>query len=63
MTVKLHWFLLTYGDSRSIVGGGYGVPTGTAGGDRDASIGHLSATFARRRTSVHWCTHPGRAVV
>jgi alkanesulfonate monooxygenase len=43
MTVKLHWFLPTYGDSRSIVGGGYGVPTGTAGGDRDASIGYLSA--------------------
>ncbi|GAB11176.1 alkanesulfonate monooxygenase [Gordonia araii NBRC 100433] len=46
MTVKLHWFLPTYGDSRSIVGGGHGVPAGAAGGDRDASISYL-ASIAR----------------
>ncbi|WP_132994185.1 LLM class flavin-dependent oxidoreductase [Gordonia zhaorongruii] len=43
MTVKLHWFLPTYGDSRFIVGGGHGLPAGSAGGDRDASIGYLSS--------------------
>ncbi|MFT3899925.1 MAG: LLM class flavin-dependent oxidoreductase [Gordonia sp. (in: high G+C Gram-positive bacteria)] len=46
MTVKLHWFLPTYGDSRFIVGGGHGVAAGSAGGDRDASIGYL-ASIAR----------------
>ena len=43
MSLKLHWFLPTYGDSRSIVGGGHGLPAGAARGDRDASIGYLSA--------------------
>ncbi|GAA4673410.1 LLM class flavin-dependent oxidoreductase [Gordonia humi] len=42
-SLKLHWFLPTYGDSRLIVGGGHGLPAGTAGGDRDASIGYLSS--------------------
>ena len=43
MTLKLHWFLPTYGDSRFIVGGGHGLPAGIASGDRDASIGYLSS--------------------
>ncbi|WOC13963.1 LLM class flavin-dependent oxidoreductase [Gordonia sp. MP11Mi] len=43
MSVKLHWFLPTYGDSRFIVGGGHGLPAGIASGDRDASIGYLSS--------------------
>lgn len=43
MTVSLHWFLPTYGDSRNIVGGGHGTPAGTAGGDRDASIDYLAS--------------------
>lgn len=43
MTVKLHWFLPTYGDSRLIVGGGHGTPAGAAGGDREASIDYLSS--------------------
>lgn len=43
MSVKLHWFLPTYGDSRFIVGGGHGLPAGTAHSDRPASIGYLSA--------------------
>jgi len=43
MSVKLHWFLPTYGDSRSIVGGGHGVPTESAGGLRDATVGYLSS--------------------
>lgn len=43
MTVKLHWFLPTYGDSRLIVGGGHGAPAGTAGGDREASIDYLAS--------------------
>ncbi|WP_370063212.1 LLM class flavin-dependent oxidoreductase [Mycobacterium sp. MAA66] len=43
MTVKLHWFLPTYGDSRLIVGGGHGSPAGAAGGDRDASIDYLAS--------------------
>jgi len=43
VTIKLHWFLPTYGDSRLIVGGGHGSPAGTAGGDRDASIDYLAS--------------------
>lgn len=41
--LTLHWFLPTYGDSRSIVGGGHGSTVGAAGGDRRASIGYLSS--------------------
>ncbi|WP_448223655.1 LLM class flavin-dependent oxidoreductase [Gordonia iterans] len=43
MSLTLHWFLPTYGDSRFIVGGGHGLPAGAAGGDRDASIGYLAS--------------------
>lgn len=43
MTLAFHWFLPTYGDSRFIVGGGHGLPAGTAAGDRRASIGYLSS--------------------
>ncbi|SBT43579.1 LLM class flavin-dependent oxidoreductase [Micromonospora narathiwatensis] len=41
MPLTFHWFLPTYGDSRNIVGGGHGVPVGTAGGARPASVGYL----------------------
>jgi alkanesulfonate monooxygenase len=41
MALKFHWFLPTYGDSRFIVGGGHGMPAGTAGGARPASIAYL----------------------
>ncbi|MEV3859996.1 LLM class flavin-dependent oxidoreductase [Streptomyces sp. NPDC050095] len=41
MSLTFHWFLPTNGDSRSIVGGGHGVPTGSAGGDRPASLAYL----------------------
>ncbi|EGD53526.1 LLM class flavin-dependent oxidoreductase [Gordonia neofelifaecis] len=43
MSLKLHWFLPTYGDSRFIVGGGHGLPAGTAHSDRPASVGYLSS--------------------
>jgi alkanesulfonate monooxygenase len=43
MTLALHWFLPTYGDSRFIVGGGHGLPAGHAHGDRKATIGYLSS--------------------
>ncbi len=43
MTIRLHWFLPTYGDSRLIVGGGHGMPAGAAHGDRDASIDYLGS--------------------
>jgi alkanesulfonate monooxygenase len=39
--VKFHWFLPTNGDSRYVVGGGHGVPTGRAGGDRPPSVAYL----------------------
>ncbi|MGW6054759.1 LLM class flavin-dependent oxidoreductase [Streptomyces sp. NPDC055189] len=42
MTLTFHWFLPTNGDSRHIVGGGHGVPTGAAGGDRPASLAYLT---------------------
>ncbi|MEK8105728.1 LLM class flavin-dependent oxidoreductase [Micromonospora sp. M12] len=41
MTLTFHWFLPTNGDSRDIVGGGHGVPTGSAGGARPASVAYL----------------------
>ena len=43
MTIQLHWFLPTYGDSRLIVGGGHGTPAGAAHSDRDASIDYLAS--------------------
>ncbi|MEU4822025.1 LLM class flavin-dependent oxidoreductase [Actinomadura sp. NPDC023710] len=43
MTLTFHWFLPTYGDSRSVVGGGHGQPAGAAAGDRRASIGYLAS--------------------
>ncbi|MEN3309626.1 MAG: alkanesulfonate monooxygenase [Micromonosporaceae bacterium] len=41
MSLTFHWFLPTNGDSRDIVGGGHGVPTGAAGGARPASVAYL----------------------
>ncbi len=41
VTLTFHWFLPTYGDSRHIVGGGHGLPAGTAGGTRAATLGYL----------------------
>src|SRR3954451_1529449 len=40
-SLDFHWFLPTNGDSRDIVGGGHGVPTGAAGGVRPLTIGYL----------------------
>ncbi|MFI6350077.1 LLM class flavin-dependent oxidoreductase [Streptomyces sp. NPDC050560] len=42
MSLTFHWFLPTYGDSRHVVGGGHGVPTGSAGGHRPADLGYLA---------------------
>jgi alkanesulfonate monooxygenase len=42
MSIKLHWFLPTYGDGRQLVGGGHGVPVGSAGGVRPATLGYLT---------------------
>jgi len=41
MSLTFHWFLPTNGDSRDIVGGGHGVSTGAAGGDRPATLAYL----------------------
>ncbi|NHC45805.1 LLM class flavin-dependent oxidoreductase [Motilibacter aurantiacus] len=41
MSLTFHWFLPTYGDSRHIVGGGHGLPPGTAGGVRPATRAYL----------------------
>jgi alkanesulfonate monooxygenase len=41
MSLKFHWFLPTNGDSRYVVGGGHGVVTGRAGGDRPADVPYL----------------------
>ncbi|MGI5200354.1 LLM class flavin-dependent oxidoreductase [Spirillospora sp. CA-108201] len=43
MTLTLHWFLPTYGDSRFIVGGGRGQLAGAAAGGRRASVGYPSS--------------------
>ncbi|HEY4007595.1 MAG TPA: LLM class flavin-dependent oxidoreductase [Pseudonocardia sp.] len=40
--IKVHWFLPTYGDGRQLVGGGHGVPVGSAGGVRPATLGYLT---------------------
>jgi len=50
LTLKLHWFLPTYGDSRLIVGGGHGLPAGTAHSDRDASIDYLASIVRAAET-------------
>jgi alkanesulfonate monooxygenase len=41
MALSFHWFLPTYGDSRYIVGGGHGLPAGTAGGIRAPTLAYL----------------------
>ena len=41
MSLKFHWFMPTYGDSRYIVGGGHGLPAGVAGGSRPATLDYL----------------------
>lgn len=41
MTLKFHWFLPTYGDSRYLVGGGHGVRTGATGQSRPATLAYL----------------------
>jgi alkanesulfonate monooxygenase len=41
-TLKFHWFLPTYGDSRYIVGGGHGLPADVASGSRPATIAYLA---------------------
>jgi alkanesulfonate monooxygenase len=41
VSLTFHWFLPTYGDSRHVVGGGHGLPAGTAGGQRPADLGYL----------------------
>jgi alkanesulfonate monooxygenase len=39
--MEFHWFLPTNGDGRDIVGGGHGVPAGSAGGVRPPTVGYL----------------------
>jgi alkanesulfonate monooxygenase len=41
MSLTFHWFLPTNGDSRDVVGGGHGVHTGVAGGDRAPTVAYL----------------------
>lgn len=50
MSITLHWFLPTYGDSRHIVGGGHGIPAGAAHSDRDASIDYLASIVRSAET-------------
>ncbi|MCV7192541.1 LLM class flavin-dependent oxidoreductase [Mycolicibacterium brumae] len=50
MTIQLHWFLPTYGDSREIVGGGHGTAAGAARRDRDASIDYLASIVRAAET-------------
>jgi alkanesulfonate monooxygenase len=41
MMLRFDWFLPTNGDGRSVVGGGHGIATGSAGAIRPASLGYL----------------------
>ena len=41
MSLKFHWFLPTYGDSRYLVGGGHGVRAGATGQSRPATLAYL----------------------
>ncbi|OLT43091.1 alkanesulfonate monooxygenase [Saccharomonospora sp. CUA-673] len=41
MSLRFHWFLPTYGDSRYLVGGGHGVATATTGDSRPATLEYL----------------------
>ena len=58
MSIKLHWFLPTTGDARSLVGGGHSVPQGigrpvdglgTANVFREADIDYLATHRPHRR--------------
>jgi alkanesulfonate monooxygenase len=40
--MKVHWFLPTYGDGRQLVGGGHGVPVGSADRVRPATLSYLT---------------------
>jgi alkanesulfonate monooxygenase len=50
VTIQLHRFRPTYGDSRLIVGGGHGLPAGVAHSDRDASIDYLASIVRAAET-------------
>lgn len=41
MSLRFHWFLPTYGDSRNLVGGGHGVATAATGENRAATLEYL----------------------
>lgn len=41
MSLVFHWFIPTYGDSRSIVGGGHGMAAESASRDRPATLRYL----------------------
>ena len=42
MSIKVHWFLPTYGDGRQLAGGGRDVQIGSASGVRPATLGYLT---------------------
>ena len=64
MSVKLHWFLPTYGDSRLIVGGGHGTPAGRRA-QRPRRVDRLPGLdrAGRRDVRVHRRADPDRRVV
>ncbi len=41
MSLRFHWFLPTYGDSRDLVGGGHGLRAGSIGSVRPATLEYL----------------------
>lgn len=41
MSLKFHWFLPTYGDSRHLVGGGHGLSASATGASRPATLEYL----------------------
>ena len=53
MTLKLHWFLPTTGDGRTLVGGGHSVPKGIG-----VPAGHAGSAN-RRSTKSFMTTRPG----
>ncbi|MBW8796936.1 MAG: LLM class flavin-dependent oxidoreductase [Streptomyces sp.] len=42
MSLTIHWFLPTNGDSRHVVGGGHGTPATASGRDRPPTVAYLS---------------------
>ncbi|AXG79096.1 LLM class flavin-dependent oxidoreductase [Streptomyces paludis] len=59
MSLTFHWFLPTYGDSRHVIGGGHGVPAGSADGSEGSGVS--GAFDGQRPADLGYLAQIGRA--